>query len=108
MFNIQEMLKQAQDLQSKIRSVQESLADKTVTGTSGGDMVRVEVNGALEVVGIKIDKTVFESGDQEMVEDLVAAAVNDALAKARQLMMDEMSKLTGGMNIAGMLSPFQG
>jgi DNA-binding YbaB/EbfC family protein len=101
-FNFKDLMQQAQGMQQRITAMQEELAGKTVTGSAGGDMVRVEVSGAQEVLSIKIEESVLSSGDAELLEDLVVAAVNDALNKSRELMTEEMSKLTGGLRIPGL------
>ena len=100
--NMGNLLKQAQAMQSQMANVQEQSASKTVTGTSGGGSVTVTANGALQLVGIVIDPEVVKSGDVEMVQDLVMAASNDALRKAREMMADEMKSVTGGMNVPGL------
>jgi len=97
------MMKQAQKLQSKMLKLQEELADKTVETTSGGGMVKVVANGKQQVVSIEIEKEVVDPEDVDMLQDLVLAAVNDALAKSQDMVSGEMSKLTGGMNIPGMM-----
>ena len=102
MVGFKELMEQAQGLQAKVAAMQEQLAEMTVVGSSGGDMVRVEANGAQEILSIKIDKDIISSEDPEMVEDLVVAAVNDALRKSRELMTQEMSELTGGLRIPGL------
>ncbi len=101
MFGIKDILQQAQGLHSKMNALQEELAERVVSGAAGGDMVTVEATCAMEVVSLKIDKDTFASGDQEMIQDLVMAAVNDALKKARDTMQQEMTKLTGGLKIPG-------
>jgi DNA-binding YbaB/EbfC family protein len=100
--NMGNLLKQAQAMQAQMAKVQEQAASKTVTGTAGGGSVTVTANGALQLVGIIIDPEVVKSGDVEMVQDLVLAASNDALRKAREMMADEMKSVTGGMNVPGM------
>ncbi len=102
MFNLKDLLQQAQGLQSKVAELQEELAAKTVTGSAGGDMVTVEANGAQEILAVRIERGLFEENDPEMIEDLVTAAVNDALAKSRQMMTEEVGKLTGGLRIPGL------
>lgn len=97
------MMKQAQKLQSKMLKLQEELADKTVETAAGGGMVRVTANGRQQIVSISIDKEVVDPDDVEMLQDLVLAAVNDALAKAQEMVASEMGKLTGGMNIPGLM-----
>lgn len=102
MFGFKELMEQAQGLQAKVAAMQEQLAEQIVVGSAGGDMVKVEANGAQEILSIKIEKEVISAEDPEMVEDLVVAAVNDALRKSRELMTQEMSKLTGGLRIPGL------
>ncbi len=97
------MMKQAQKLQAKMLKMQEELADKTVETTAGGGMITVTANGRQQIVSIRIDKEVVDPDDVEMLQDLVLAAVNDALAKAQDMVAAEMGKLTGGMNIPGMM-----
>jgi len=96
------MMKQAQQLQSKMMKLQEELADKTVESSSGGGMVKVTANGRQQIVSIQIEKEVVDPDDVEMLQDLVLAAVNDALAKAQEMVSSEMGKLTGGLNIPGL------
>lgn len=96
------LLKQAQEMQARISKIQEELAQKTVEGSSGGGMVQITVNGQLAVTAIKIDSTVINSEEKEMLEDLVLAAVNDGMRKAREMISNEMSKVTGGFKIPGL------
>jgi DNA-binding YbaB/EbfC family protein len=100
--NMGNILKQAQAMQAQMAKVQEQVATKTVTGTAGGGSVTVTATGGLQLVGIVIDPEVVKSGDVEMVQDLVLAASNDALKKAREMMAEEMKAVTGGMNVPGM------
>ncbi|MDY6988708.1 MAG: YbaB/EbfC family nucleoid-associated protein [Thermodesulfobacteriota bacterium] len=93
------MLKQAQKLQSKIFKLQEEMADKTVETTVGGGMIRAEANGKQELTSIKIDPEVVDPNDVAMLEDLILAAVNDALHKAKDMVSQEMNKLAGGLNL---------
>jgi DNA-binding YbaB/EbfC family protein len=97
------MMKQAQKLQSKMLKLQDELAERTVETTAGGGMIKVVANGRQQVVSISIDKEVVDPEDVEMLQDLVLAAVNDALAKAQEMVSSEMGKLTGGFNLPGML-----
>jgi DNA-binding YbaB/EbfC family protein len=99
-------LKQAQELQEKIKKMQEELAGKQAGGSSGGDMVRATVNGKHEVIEIKVSKEVVSPDDVEMLEDLVVAAVNDAMHKMDEIIKMEMAKITGGLNIPGLEVPF--
>jgi nucleoid-associated protein EbfC len=96
------LLKQAQEMQSRMAKIQEELAQKTVEGSAGGGMIQVTVNGQLALTAIKIDPTVINSEEKDMLEDLVLAAVNDGMRKARDLASAEMSKLTGGLKIPGL------
>jgi DNA-binding YbaB/EbfC family protein len=96
------LLKQAQEMQSRIAKVQEELAQKTVDGSAGGGMVQVTVTGQLNLSAVKIDPTVINPEEKDMLEDLILAAVNDAMRKARDLASSEMSKITGGFKIPGM------
>lgn len=96
---ISELLKQAQKLQTQMAKVQEELATKTVEGSAGGGMVVVVANGKQEIISIKIDPEVVDPNDIEMLQDLVIAAVNDALKKSQEMVTQEMSKLTGGLNL---------
>jgi DNA-binding YbaB/EbfC family protein len=99
MKNMANMMKQAQKLQAQMMKLQEEMAEKTVETASGGGMVKVVANGRQQVVSIQIEKEV----DVEMLQDLILAAVNDALAKSQEMVSEEMSKLTGGMNIPGLM-----
>ena len=96
------MMKQAQKLQAQMLKLQEELAEKTVESSSGGGMVTVVANGRQQIVSIRIEREVVDPEDVDMLQDLVLAAVNDALAKAQQMVSSEMSKLTGGLNIPGL------
>lgn len=97
------VMKQAQKLQAKMLRLQEELAGKTVEATSGGGMVKVVANGKQQVVSIQIEKEVVDPEDVEMLQDLMLAAVNDALLKSQEMVSQEMSKLTGGLNIPGLM-----
>ena len=100
--NMGNILKQAQAMQAQMAKVQEQASAKTVTGTAGGGSVTVTANGAMQLLGIVINPEVVKSGDVEMVQDLVMAASNDALQKAREMMANEMKAVTGGMNVPGL------
>jgi len=97
------MMKQAQKLQSKMLKMQEELAEKTVESSSGGGMVKVVANGKQQIVSIQIEEEVIDPEEVEMLQDLVLAAVNDALSKSQEMVSTEMSKLTGGLNIPGLV-----
>ncbi|MDH3357273.1 MAG: YbaB/EbfC family nucleoid-associated protein [Desulfobacteraceae bacterium] len=103
MKGLGKMMKQAQQLQAKMAKLQEELAEKTVETSSGGGMVKVVANGRQQLVSIQIEQEVVDPDDVEMLQDLILAAANDALAKAQDMVSGEMSKLTGGMNIPGLM-----
>jgi len=100
--NLGNMMKQAQAMQEQLAKIQEQAASKTVDGTAGGGMVTVSVSGAMQVVALKIDPEALKSGDAEMLQDLIVAATNDALRKARDMMAEEMKSITGGLRIPGL------
>ncbi len=97
------MMKQAQKLQTKMMKLQEELASQTVETASGGGMVKVVADGKQQIVSIKIEKEVVDPEDVEMLQDLILAAINDALTKSQEMVSSEMGKLTGGMKIPGMM-----
>lgn len=97
------MMKQAQKLQSKMLKLQAEMEEKQVEGSAGGGMVKAVANGKQQIVSIQIEKEVVDPEDIEMLQDLVVAAVNDALTKSSEMVSSEMSKLTGGMKIPGLM-----
>ncbi len=97
-----DMMRQAQKLQEEMMKAQEEAKKKTVEATSGGGMVTVVANGANEILSIKIDKEVVTPDDIEMLQDLIIAATNEALRRAQEMVNEEVSKLTGGLNIPGL------
>lgn len=103
MKNMGNMMKQAQKLQSKMLKLQEDLAEKAVESTSGGGMVKVTANGKQQILSIQIEKEVVDPDDLEMLQDLILAAINDALVKSQEMVSNEMQKLTGGINIPGLM-----
>ena len=103
MPNMGNLLKKAQQLQEKMAKLQEELSEKTVETSAGGGMVTVVANGKQELTSIRIDPEVVNPEDIEMLEDLVLAAVNDALFQAKQMVTEEMTKLTGGVTIPGLM-----
>lgn len=105
MFNkkmLGDMMKQAQALQEKMGRVQEEAGKKTVEANAGGGMVTVVANGKQEVLSVKIDPQVVNPQDIDMLQDLILAAMNEALKRAREMMAEEMKGVTGGLNIPGM------
>lgn len=95
------LMKQANQMQMKMKKIQEELATREFTGTSGGGAVSAKVNGDNKVLAITITEDVMKSGDVEMLQDLVTSAVNDALKTAKDTSSQEMSKITGGLSIPG-------
>jgi nucleoid-associated protein EbfC len=99
MADFMKILQQAQEMQGKFAQMQEELQKQTVTASSGGGMVTVEANGQGTVRSIKIDPSLASNGDVEMLEDLVLVAVTEAQKKAQSVAAQEMSKLTGGLQL---------
>jgi len=97
------MMKQAQKLQAKMLKLQEELAQQTVEATTGGGMVKAVANGKQQIVLLEIEKEVVDPEDVDMLQDLVLAAVNEALVKSQEMVSSEMGKLTGGLNIPGLV-----
>ena len=102
MKNMMSMMKQAQKLQAKMVEMQAELGNRTVSAQAGGGMVEATVNGRQELLSLRIDKEVVSPDDVEMLQDLILAAVNEALNRSREMMAQEMSKLTGGMQVPGL------
>jgi DNA-binding YbaB/EbfC family protein len=101
--NIGNIMKQAKKIQEKIASMQAELESKTIEATAGGGMVTVVVNGKFEILSLKIDKEVVNPEDLDMLQDLIIAAVNEGVRKAQEMASAEMSKITGGFNIPGLM-----
>ena len=102
MKNMNSMMKQAQKLQKKMMKTQAELATKTIEASAGGGMVKVIASGAQKIESIALEKEVVDPEDVEMLQDLILAAVNDALNKSQEMVSAEMGKLTGGLNIPGL------
>ena len=100
--NMNHIIKQAQKMQDDMKLLQEELDATEYEGMIGSGVVKATVNGKHDVVSVKIDAAVVDPDDIEMLEDLVAAAVNDAIAKARKDSEEKMEKVTGGLNVPGM------
>lgn len=98
-MNLKKMMQQAAKMQEQMQSAQAELADKTVSATAGGGKVTVVANGAGDVISIKIDKTVVDPEDVEMLEDLILSGVQKAITEGKELAQSEMSKLTSGMGL---------
>jgi DNA-binding YbaB/EbfC family protein len=97
------MVRQAQKLQKKMLKMQEDLAAQTVEATAGGGMVKVVANGSQKIESIVLEKEIVDPEDIEMLQDLLLAAVNDALKKSQDMVSSQMGKLTGGFNIPGLM-----
>lgn len=107
MKNLGEMMKSAQQMQDKMKSMQDELSNMEVTGAAGGGMVEVIMTGKHETKGVKIDPSLIVTDDAEVLEDLIAAAFNDAKGKVETMMQEKMSELTGGLQLPpGMSLPF--
>ena len=107
MKNLGQMMKQAQELQEKMSAMQEQLAAEEVTGSAGGGLVQVTLNGKAEARAVRIDTSLVDPNDTEMLEDLVVAAINDAKAKVEARIAERMGELTGGLKLPpGMQLPF--
>lgn len=101
-MNINQLIRQIQKIQSRFTELEEELADKTVESSVGGGMVKVVANGRRQIVSITIDKEVINPDEVEMLQDLIIAAVNDALRKTQEMISTEISKITGGIKIPGL------
>jgi len=97
-----DLLKQAQVFQEKMAKTQEEVAQKTVEASAGGNMVTVRMNGKQALLAVTIDPEIVKSGDVEMLQDLIMAAVNEGVRMSQEMMADEMKGVTGGMNIPGL------
>lgn len=107
MKNFANMLKQAQQMQTKMAEMQEKLAEAEVTGEAGGGMVRVTLSGKFELRALSIDPSLMTDGDAEIIQDLIKAAHADARAKAEAMMAENMQEITGGLGLPpGMQMPF--
>jgi len=105
-MDMSSIIKQAQEMQQKMSKIQEDLAAKKITGSAGGGMVTVTVNGKGDILAAKIEKELLSPDEAEMLQDLFVAATNDALRKAKELGNQEMAHLTGGMKIPGLSNMF--
>lgn len=107
MKNLNQLMKQAQEMQTKMADMQARLAQTFVEGSAGGGMVKITVNGKGEMKNLKLDPSLIQPDEVDVLEDLIVAAYNDARLKAETMMNEEMSKVTGGLNLpAGMKLPF--
>ncbi len=99
--NLGTLVKQAQEMSEKMQSVSEALKLERVTGSAGAGFIEVEANGLGEILAVRIDPTLMEKGDRELIEDLLPAAINAAQQKAKGLHAEKMQALTGGLQIPG-------
>lgn len=102
MGNMGKMMKQVQKMQQQMQRVQQELEERTVEASAGGGVVRVVATGKLQITSVEIEPEAVDPEDVEMLQDLVLAAVNEALQKAQDMMQEEMGKITGGLNIPGL------
>lgn len=100
--NIASIMKQAQEMGSKMQTMQDELRTKRTTGAAGGGMVEVDMNGLAEVLAVRIDPALVAKGDREMIEDLLPAAINAAQQKAKQLHAEALQQISGGLNLPGL------
>ncbi len=105
-MDMNSIMQQAQQFQQNMARIQEELALKKVTGSAGGGMVTVTANGKSEILSVVIERAMIVEKEAEMLQDLIVAASNDALRKARELGKAEMGKLTGGLNLPGLSNIF--
>ena len=101
-MDLKNMMKQVQDIQGRINSMQGELAEKTIETSTGGGMVTVTANGKQEIISINISPEIIDPNDISMLQDLVTAAVNTALKSSKEMMQEELSKITGGIKIPGL------
>jgi DNA-binding YbaB/EbfC family protein len=106
-MDMNSIMQQARVMQEKMAKIQQDLAKKTIVGSAGGGMVLITVNGQGEVLSAVIEKTVIDAREGEMLQDLVVAATNDALRKAKELSKNELAQLTGGLNLPGLANFMQ-
>jgi DNA-binding YbaB/EbfC family protein len=102
-MNFGKMMKQAQQMQAKMAEMQEQLKDEKVDASAGGGMVRVEMSGDLRVLSVQIDPQAIDPDDVELLQDMVAAAMNEAVRAAQELAASKMASITGGVNIPGLM-----
>lgn len=105
--NIGAIMKQAQEMGGRMQAIQDELKTKRATGNAGGGLVEVEVNGLGDVLAVRIEPSLFEKGEREMIEDLLPAAINAAQAKAKQMHAEAMQSLAGGLSIPGLSDALQ-
>ncbi len=102
MTEFQSLIRQAQEMQERMAKLQEELGGRTVEATAGGGMVTVVMNGRQEIVSVRIEKEVVTPDDVELLQDLVRGAVNEAVSRSRKVMAEELTRITGGLNLPGL------
>ncbi|HAD58922.1 MAG TPA: YbaB/EbfC family nucleoid-associated protein [Planctomycetaceae bacterium] len=100
--NLGNMMAQAQKMQSRMTEAKEKIAELRVEGSAGGEMVRVEATGDMKILGVHIEETLLDAQDSEMLEELITAATNQAIQKAKEAAAEAMSEVAGGMDIPGL------
>jgi DNA-binding YbaB/EbfC family protein len=103
MKGLGDIMKKAQQMKANMEKIQEELAVREVEASAGGGMVSVTITGAQEITALTIDQSVIDPDDAEMLQDLIQAAVNEGLRKSREMMQEEMAKITGGLPIPGLI-----
>jgi DNA-binding YbaB/EbfC family protein len=106
-MDLSNIMQQAKAMQEKMAKIQEDLAKKSITGSAGGGMVTVTVNGQGDVLSMSIEKAVIDPEEAAMLQDLIVAATNDALRRAKELSKQELGQLTGGLNLPGLANFMQ-
>ncbi|PID75054.1 MAG: YbaB/EbfC family nucleoid-associated protein [Deltaproteobacteria bacterium] len=101
-MDIENIMQQARSMQKRMAEIQDSLRNKTLVGSAGGGMVEVRINGQGEILGISIEEVAIDPRESEMLSDLIVAATNDAIRRAKELSKQELGQLTGGLNIPGL------
>ncbi|MEK6777321.1 MAG: YbaB/EbfC family nucleoid-associated protein [bacterium] len=99
---LNELMRQAQQMQEKMKQAQEEAGKKVIDASSGGGMVAVKINGRQEILSIQIEPEIVDADDIEMLQDLIAAAVNEGIRKSKEMMQEDLKKLTGGLSIPGL------
>lgn len=106
-MDLSSIMQQAKAMQEKMAKIQEDLAKKSITGSAGGGMVTVTVTGQGDVLSVAIEKEVIDPAEAGMLQDLIVAATNDALRRAKELSKQELGQLTGGLNLPGLTNFMQ-
>jgi len=106
-MDLSSIMQQAKAMQEKMAKIQENLKNKSIAGSAGGGMVEVIVNGQGDVLQVKLEKAVIDPQESQMLQDLIVAATNDALRKAKELSKQELAELTGGLNLPGLTNFMQ-